>query len=142
MLALFGEYVIISYQRSARGAARKRKDMSNENTDIITWYRGDSYPANWPQWLRDADIEWCEVEISESGRVCWLSGEWHNGEWHGDVWHRGVWHDGVWRGGSWYGGIWYYGGWYGGVWHDGTWLAGKWHDGKSWRSDGPPGSVA
>lgn len=99
------------------------------------WRRGDAYPEDWPQWLRDADIEWCRVEISECGRVCWLSGEWHGGEWHGGTWHVGDWCGGDWRGGVWCGGRWH-----GGTWHNGTWFDGRWHDGKAWRTDGPPKS--
>lgn len=94
------------------------------DTDQV-WRRGDSYPAEWPYWLRAADIEWCRVEITENGGVVWLGGEWRGGGWHGGTWHGGIWH----------GGVWYYG-----VWHDGTWFAGQWHDGKAWRTDGPPGS--
>src|SRR5690606_35685596 len=94
-------------------------------TIALLWRRGDAYPENWPQWLREADIEWCRVEISEDGRVVWYDGVWNDGYWRG-----GTWHDGYWRGGTWYGGLWY-----GGLWRDGVW-----HDDGTWRTDGPPRS--
>src|SRR5690625_352120 len=90
------------------------------------WRRGDAYPEEWPQWLRDADIEWCRVEISEDGGVVWHGGIWLSGDWHGGVWRDGEWRSGHWRSGHWY---------------DGTWRGGSWYDddGKAWRTDGPPG---
>lgn len=90
--------------------------MSN---DIALWRRGDAYPANWPQWLREADIEWARVEVKDGSGVV--------------VWHDGVWHDGRWHDGEWFDGRWY-----GGSWHAGVWYGGHWHDGVQWRTDGPP----
>lgn len=48
-------------------------------TTITRWERGDEYPESWPQWLRDADIEWCRVEIADGGVVVWHDGVWHGG---------------------------------------------------------------
>lgn len=88
--------------------------MSNENNNIPIWRRGDSYPDDWPQWLRDADIEWCRVEIMEDGWVLWHDGTWHDGIWGGGFWHSGHWRTGVWCNGHWYGGTWCGGEWRGG----------------------------
>lgn len=101
-------------------------------TDQV-WRRGDSYPADWPEWLRAAGIGWCRVEITEGGGVVWHSGTWRDGEWHG-----GTWHSGEWCGGTWYDGEWHDGEWYGGHWRNGTWHEGEWYDGEEWRTGGPP----
>jgi|SRR5690554_3175145 len=121
--------------------------LEREATDQV-WRRGDSYPADWPEWLRSADIEWCQVEIAEGGKVVWHDGIWNDGAWLDGVWCDGIWYDGGWHGGEWRGGawcdgIWYDGGWHGGEWHGGRWRYGVWHDGvwldaEAWRTDGPP----
>lgn len=108
------------------------------------WKKGDTKPANWPQWLKDADIDWCKVDIID-GAVIWRKGKWRHGVWHGGRWDSGewcggtwiwgVWHDGVWGGGEWLGGRWDSGEWIGGVWHDGMWYGGKWFGG-GWRGGG------
>jgi len=54
---------------------------------------------NWPDWLKNADTENAQVQITEYGRVIWHGGVWHDGFWHDGVWRGGVWHDGFWRGG-------------------------------------------
>src|SRR5690606_17253049 len=99
MLAFFGESDRIPYQRSTGSAARRENNMNNKNNDIPIWRQGDPYPDDWPQWLRDADIEWCQVEVTKAGRVVWRAGIWLGGEWHDGHWYSGVWHDGVWRDG-------------------------------------------
>lgn len=119
--------------------------MSNESIDIPIWRRGDAYPEEWPQWLRDADIEWCQVEVTKDGRVEWYDGvwgdgKWYDGKWHDGIWLGGFWHSGHWRTGVWCNGHWYGGTWCGGEWRAGTWCDGFWHDGETWRTDGPQGS--
>lgn len=92
------------------------------------WRRGDSHPESWPQWLRDADIDHCHVEI-DGGTVIWHDGVWRGGVWHGGIWLDGIWLDGIWRGGIWHGGIWH-----GGIWRRGIWF----DDDDVWRVGGPP----
>lgn len=111
-------------------------------TDQV-WRRGDSYPADWPQWLRNADIEWCRVEIDgdspdvwRDGHVIWRDGSWRGGVviWHDGIWRGGIWRNGVWHDGQWHDGVWFDGRWYGGEWRGGVWCDGiRWYDGG-----GPP----
>jgi hypothetical protein len=88
------------------------------------WKRGDPYPENWHQWLKEADIEWCDVEIRDGYRVVW-----NNGNWQGGIWRNGTWVNGVWQGGNWYNGTWNNGVWHDGNWYDGIWMNGIWETG-------------
>lgn len=99
-------------------------ETHTSNNNIVFWRRGDSYPESWPQWLREANVEWCQVEVKDDGVVVW-----HDGVWRSGCWHKGVWRNGVWYGGEWCSGIWHAGEWRKGYWHDGSWHAGEWHDG-------------
>lgn len=91
---------------------------------ITLWHRGYAHPDNWPEWLREADIDFCCVEIADGGTVIWHSGVWLAGDWHGGIWRAGVWLDGRWHNG---------------VWLDGSWYGGSWIDGGGvWHSGGPP----
>lgn len=38
-----------------------------------TWKKGEVKPANWPQWLKEVDIEWCRVAIIDS-IITWHDG--------------------------------------------------------------------
>jgi len=108
----------------------------------MIYKKGDAKPSDWPQWLCDADIEWCDVRIDYGGNVMWLdghwlggtwsSGEWLSGNWRSGVWRGGNWRSGIWRGGEWSGGTWYVGIWHAGIWHAGIWHAGEWRAG-TWR---------
>lgn len=72
---------------------------------MTRWSKGDAYPSDWPQWLRDADIEWCDVDVAPSG-VIWHGGAWYGGKWYAGTWYGGEWRGGVWHGGDWRGGEW------------------------------------
>ena len=103
----------------------------------MQWTKGDPKPGNWPEWLKEADISWCDVEIGPEGYVNWLngvweSGTWENGTWVNGSWELGDWLDGTWENGTWQGGHWENGTWVDGVWHSGTWESGTWRNG-TWR---------
>ena len=96
---------------------------------MTKWTKGDPYPKNWPEWLKKADISWCDVEIGPGMYVIWRDGLWENGTWHDGVWHDGTWTSGVWHSGVWHSGVWLEGAWRNGFWYDGTWYNGTWYDG-------------
>jgi hypothetical protein len=73
---------------------------------VERWKKGSPKPEKWPQWLKDADILWCDVEVSPSGYVTWYEGLWVNGVWADGSWYSGTWQGGVWEGGLWQGGLW------------------------------------
>ena len=102
------------------------------------WTKGEPYPENWPEWLKKADIEWCDVSVDSSGNVTWKNGSWHNGIWRGGAWLKGAWLNGTWESGTWHSGSWYDGNWYDGLWYDGTWHSGNWLNGNwyggTWNS--------
>lgn len=98
---------------------------------MARWDRGDPIPEDWPAWLKEADILWCEVEISD-GAVIWHNGVWQNGAWKDGTWQQGTWKGGIWQNGFWLGGLWYGGIWQQGTWENGTWLQGIWHAG-TWK---------
>ena len=109
-------------------------------TDRTIWHQGDPHPSGWPPWLRDAEIEWCDVEVTPDG-VVWHDGEWRDGEWRGGDWRDGAWRDGVWLGGDWHDGGWHGGAWHGGEWLGGMWIRGTWRGGTwrggEWHGDTP-----
>jgi len=98
----------------------------------MTWNKGDPKPENWPRWLKEADIEWCDVEIKGS-KVLWRNGTWDNGLWRGGVWKDGIWVNGEWRRGCWTDGHWKDGVWCMGTWGNGTWDNGTWDNG-TWEN--------
>ena len=98
------------------------------------WVKGDPIPDSWPAWLREADILWCDVEISDLSQVIWQNGIWQTGTWKNGVWQTGTWLGGLWQGGSWLGGLWQNGTrqnglWQNGIWQNGIWRSGTWKDG-------------
>ena len=97
------------------------------------WRKGDPIPDSWPAWLREADILWCDVEISDLSQVIWQNGIWQTGIWQGGLWQGGLWQTGLWRGGIWRGGIWQNGTWENGIWQNGTWENGVWKAG-TWEN--------
>ena len=98
----------------------------------MMWRRGDAIPADWPEWLKEARIGWCEVEI-KNGTVTWHGGEWFDGIWFDGVWRGGVWRGGTWLDGTWHSGVWLGGMWFDGEWRNGAWYGGRWYDGV-WRN--------
>jgi hypothetical protein len=94
---------------------------------FCSWSVGNPRPETWPSWLRVADIEWCQVSVSEDNRkVIWHDGVWIRGNF------QGVWEDGKWLGGvfssksEWLNGEWLDGQ-FEGLWHNGTWWAGDFY---------------